>query len=261
MRRPPAGAPRADGPGVGQLALPFDAREASRPDRVAAAERLADAVAARLGHPVRLVVHDNRHTMVSFRREGAGVALRVHHLFLGCPPAVADALAAFARPGRGDGRRAASRIIDGWVREHRDRIAPPRTGRMQARGRVHDLQAILDRLNAEHFAGAVEARIGWGRSGAVPGRTSIRTGVYLHAARAIRIHPALDREDVPEFYVASVVFHEMLHQVVPPTDRGGRRTIHGREFRRRERAYPDHARAAAWERAHVHLLLASPRRR
>ena len=94
-----------------------------------------------------------------------------------------------------------------------------------------------------------------------PGRTSIRTGVYLHAARAIRIHPALDREDVPEFYVASVVFHEMLHQVVPPDERGGRRTIHGREFRRRERAFPDHARAAAWERENVHLLLASPRRR
>ncbi len=107
----------------------------------------------------------------------------------------------------------------------------------------------------------MEVRIGWGRSGALPGRTSIRAGVYLHTARAIRIHPALDREDVPEFYVASVVFHEMLHQVVPPAERGGRRSIHGREFRRRERAYVDHARAAAWERENVHRLLASPRRR
>ncbi|HET8733562.1 MAG TPA: SprT-like domain-containing protein [Anaeromyxobacteraceae bacterium] len=247
--------------GRGQLSLSFDAREAPRVDRVAAAERLADEVSARLGERVRLVVHDNRHTMVSFRRERIAVQLRVHHLFLGCPPDVADALAGFVRPGRRDGRRAASRRIDAWVAEHRERIAPPRTGRLQSRGRVHDLQAILDRLNAEQFDGAVEARIGWGRSGALPGRTSIRTGVYLHAARAIRIHPALDREEVPEFYVASVVFHEMLHQVVPPAERGGRRTIHGREFRRRERAYPDHARAMAWEKANVHLLLASPRRR
>ncbi len=246
---------------TGQLALDFDARRAARPDRVAAAERLADELAARLGEPVRLVVHDNRHTMVSFRRERSRVQLRVHHLFLGCPPDVADALAGFVRPGRRAGRSAASRRIDAWVAEHRDRIAPPRDARFQPRGRVHDLQAILDRLNAEHFGGAVEARIGWGRSGALPGRTSIRTGVYLHAHRAIRIHPALDREDVPEFYDASVVFHEMLHQVVPPAERGGRRTIHGREFRRRERAYPDHARAAAWERENVHRLLAHPRRR
>jgi hypothetical protein len=244
-----------------QLALSFDAREAPRADRVAAAESLADAVATRLGEPVRLVVHDNRHTMVSFRRERRAIQLRVHHLFLGCPPEVADALAGFVRPGRRDGRREASRRIDEWVRTHRERIAPPRTSRLQARGRVHDLKAILDRLNAEHFGGSVQARIGWGRSGALPGRASIRTGVYLHAARAIRIHPALDREEVPAFYVEFVVFHEMLHQVVPPAERGGRRSIHGREFRRRERSFPGQARAAAWERENVHLLLAPPRRR
>ena len=34
-----------------------------------------------------------------------------------------------------------------------------------------------------------------------------------------------------------------------------------REFRRREREFPDHARAAAWERENVHLLLSGPRRR
>jgi predicted SprT family Zn-dependent metalloprotease len=248
-------------PSADQLDLSFDAREAPRPDRVAAAERLADEVSRQIGQPVRLVVHDNRHTMVSFRREGAGIQLRIHHLFLGADPDVVSALAEFARTGRGVRRQEASRRIDAWVRAHRDRIAPPRTGRLQPRGRVHDLQTILDRLNAEHFGGTVEVRIGWGRSGALPGRTSIRAGVYLHTARAIRIHPALDREEVPEFYVASVVFHEMLHQVVPPAERGGRRTIHGREFRRRERAYADHARAAAWERENVHRLLASPRKR
>ena len=244
-----------------QLPLDFDARAAPRQDRVAAAEALADAVAAELGTAVRLVVHDNRHTMVSFRREGRAVRLRIHHLFLGAPAEVVAALAGFVRTRGGSARRDASRRIDEWVRAHRDRISPPRTGRLDGRGRVHDLQAILDRLNAVHFGGAVEARIGWGRSGALPGRTSIRTGVYLHAARAIRIHPALDREDVPEFYVASVVFHEMLHQVVPPVERGGRRSVHGREFRCRERAFPDHARAQAWEREHVHRLLAAPRRR
>lgn len=255
-----SGGGRGDGGAPGQLPLPFDARTAPRPDRVAAAERLADAVAARIGQPVRLVVHDNRHTMVSYRREAARIQLRVHHLFLACPPEVEEALAEFVRP-RGRHRAAASRRIDAWVTGNRERIAPPRTGSLHPRGRVHDLQAILDRLNATHFGGAVEVRIGWGKSGALPGRTSIRTGVYLHAARAIKIHPALDREDVPEFYVAAVVFHEMLHQVVPPTDRGGRRTIHGREFRRREREYPDHERATAWEKENVHLLLARPRRR
>jgi hypothetical protein len=63
---------------------------------------------------------------------------------------------------------------------------------------------------------------------------------------------------VPEFYVAAVVFHEMLHQAVPAREAHGRRIVHGPEFRRRERAYPDHERAKAWEEQHLTLLLSPP---
>jgi len=237
--------------------LGFDARSEPREDRVAAASRLADALSALLGEPVRLRVHDNRSTMVSFRREGDAVRFRVHHLFLGAPDDVVRALAAFAGPvrARAARRREAGRQIDAWVKQHRGRIAPPREGPLEARGRCHDLRAILDRLNAEHFGGGVEVRIGWGRWRGRARRRSIKTGVYLHDARLIRIHPCLDRPDVPEFYVAAVVFHEMLHQAVPPDETGGRRVVHGREFRRRERAYPDHQRARAWEAKNLQLLL------
>ena len=66
----------------------------------------------------------------------------------------------------------------------------------------------------------------------------MKTGVYVQDARIIRIHPTLDRVEVPEFYVAAVVFHEMLHQAVPAREVNGRRIVHGAEFRRRERAVP-----------------------
>jgi len=244
-----------------QLPFGFDAREAPREERVAVAEDLADELSARLRERVRLVVHDNRSTMVSYRRSRGELRLRVHHLFLGAPPEVVEALAEFAKARRSPVRRDAGRRIEAWVRVQRQRVAPPRLARLEPRGRVHDLQAMLDRLNAEHFEGAVTARIGWGRSGALPGRRSIKTGVYLHHAKAIRIHPALDREQVPAYYVEAVVFHEMLHEVVPPQERRGRRVVHGSEFRRRERAFSGYGKAREWERAHLHLLLASPRRR
>jgi hypothetical protein len=38
----------------------------------------------------------------------------------------------------------------------------------------------------------------------------------------------------------------------------GRRVVHGLDFRRRERAYPDYARAKAWEDRNLSLLLSSP---
>ncbi|WP_242341492.1 MULTISPECIES: hypothetical protein [Anaeromyxobacter] len=242
-----------------QLEL-FDARRATREAKLSAASRLADSLADILAERVRLTVHDNRSTMVSFRRGPAGLHYRVHHMFLEAPGDVVRALAAFAGPARGAAarRREAGSRIDAFVRHNRARIAVPRADRLQPRGRAHDLQAIYERLNGAHFAGAIEARIGWGPVRGGRRRRTVKTGVYVQDARIIRIHPTLDRPEVPEFYVAMVVFHEMLHQAVPAREVNGRRVVHGAEFRRRERAYPDFTRAKAWEERNLGLLLSAP---
>jgi len=229
-------------------------------DRRGAALRLADFLSSILAERVRLTVHDNRSTMVSFRRAPGEIHYRIHHMFLEAPDDVVDALASFAGGDRRPAarRRTAGRRIDAFVREHRARIAPPDADGLQPRGRCHDLQAIFDRLNARWFEGGVDARIGWGPVRLGRRRRTIKTGVYVHDGQLIRIHPTLDRPEVPEFYVAAVVFHEMLHQVVPARDVKGRRIVHGADFRRLERAYPDHARARAWESRNLALLLSSP---
>ncbi len=236
----------------------FGAGTWSQARRVAAASSLADTLSSLVGERVRLVVHDNRSTMVSFRRDRGLLHYRIHHMFLDAPQEVVRALATFAAPARGMAarRRDAGTRIDAYVRQHRARIAEPRPARVEPRGRVHDLQAIFDRLNARWFDGTVQARIGWGPNRGRGRRRTIKTGVYVQDARLIRIHPALDRVEVPELYVATVVFHEMLHQVVPAVERRGRRLVHGAEFRRRERAYPDHAAAKRWEEENLSLLLA-----
>jgi hypothetical protein len=179
-------------------------------------------------------------------------------MFLDAPDDVVSAIAAFASGRRTTSarRRSAGARIDAYVKEHRRRIGEPRADRVDPRGRVHDLQAIFDRLNSEHFEGRIEARIGWGAVRGLRRRRTIKTGVYVEAARLIRIHAHLDRPEVPELYVAMVVFHEMLHQAVPAIERNGRRLVHGAEFRRRERAYPDFERARAWEEQHLGMLLA-----
>ncbi len=229
--------------------------------RLGAAHVLADALSDAVGERVHLVVHDNSSTMVSFRRSRGLVHCRLHHMFLDAPKGVLQAIATFLGPPHATRmrREAASEAIDAYVRTHRSRIAAPRLQRVEPRGRVHDLQAIFDRLNAEHFGGAIRARIGWGANRSVRRQRTLKTGVYVHDARLIRIHPVLDRPEVPELYVAAVIHHEMLHQAVPAQERKGRRIVHGPEFKSRERAYPDHARARAWERANLSLLLAQGR--
>jgi hypothetical protein len=219
------------------------------------ARSLAGAIAADLGRPVRLFVTDNRSTMVSFRRSEGLLTLRLHHMFLEAPPRVVDALVSYA----GRGHRGAGAVIDEYVRSRQSAIRQGRDRRAAAalkqRGRVYDLQAIYERVNLAFFDGRIEAQIGWGRAVGGRRRRTIRMGVYDHQTRTIRIHPALDRPEVPAFFVDYIVFHEMLHQAVPGKLTGARKQHHGPEFRAREKRYPDYQRARAWEKQNLGLLL------
>ena len=64
----------------------------------------------------------------------------------------------------------------------------------------------------------------------------------------IVISRSLDEPEMPEFIVEYILYHEMLHSVVPDeTNSAGRRCIHTAEFYRRERAFPRYRRARQWE--------------
>jgi hypothetical protein len=235
--------------------VPARSRRAERGDLLERAARLADRLSTMLNEHVHLAVTDNTSTMVSFRRSRQVVAFRVHHMFLEAPPEVVRALADYAAGAR----PRAGAVIDGFVRSNEERVRAARAERqgrgLVAGGTCHDLSALYAELNATFFGGAIEARIGWGREPPARRRRSIKMGTYFHDARVIRVHPALDRPEVPDFFVRFIVFHEMLHQAVPPVTRGGRRLAHPPEFRERERSYPGYARALAWERRHLALLL------
>jgi hypothetical protein len=223
--------------------------------RDGASLQLAAQLGSLLREPVEVELTDNAWTMVSYRRVQGRLLFRLHHMFASAHEPVICAIAGFT----GKNRRAHGRAIDEYVREHRDlirRTSPRTDAQLLARGRVHDLADIYTAINARHFEGRVRARIGWGRRAPGGRRRSIKMGVYFHEQKIIRIHPALDDDRVPRYFVEMVVFHEMLHQIFPPAaSEDGRRTVHGRAFREAERRYPNYERARAWEKAHLHLLL------
>jgi hypothetical protein len=207
---------------------------------------------------VYLSITDNRHTMISSRRRTDGVYLRLHHMFLDADDTTVRALARYLT--RTD-RRASARL-DAYIESnnHRIRKSEPRPTRIRTRGRYHDLGDIFEELNGLHFdAGVEEVRVTWGRRppGHLRRRRSIRLGTYVQDDRLIRIHPVLDQDWVPRFFVTYVVFHEMLHHVVPAPLVNGKKDFHSEAFRRREKSYEDYERAIAWERAHLRRLLSS----
>jgi hypothetical protein len=233
--------------------------------------RLKSAVA---GRPVVLSITDNRHAIVSHSTKSGVLHARVHHMFLDAPPRVVEALVRYVT--RGDPR--ASVVVGHYIEVNSARLARrrPRAIPLSAKGDHHDLLGMFRDLNERYFDGACTALITWGRRTSRKRgkpRDSIQLGSYSSLERLIRIHPVLDKPWVPRYFVAFVVYHEMLHHMIPSA-RGSlratrarvanvasargqvqRRVLHPPEFLERERTFRNYERSMDWERRHIARLL------
>ena len=124
-------------------------------------------------------------------------------------------------------------------------------------GRWFDLRAIFDKLNARYFRNRLrDYTIIWGRRRRERPKSYIVFGSIQEEDRMIRIHPLLDRQFVPAWYLEYVVFHEMLHAVVPDRhDRAGRRIVHHEGFLKKERGFRHYRRSQEWEEENLGRFL------
>src|SRR5213082_4081461 len=120
---------------------------------------------------------------------------------------------------------------------------------LQHEGKYFDLRENFDRLNDRFFRGRLRGyKVMWGRRRKRRPREYFIFGTIQEEDRIIRINPALDQPFVPLWFLRYVLYHEMLHSVVPDeTISRNRRRVHTEEFNRRERQFPDYRRARRWE--------------
>jgi hypothetical protein len=208
-----------------------------------------------LAAPVSVVLTNNRFSIISVKRQPAsGYHLRVHHMFCQAPKAVWWALAAYVRGSEGS----AQQILGAYIEAQQHLIrpsAPRRLPRLHPDGRFFNLEQIYQELNRTYFESRVAADITWGRRSPQRPRTSIRFGSYDANQRLIRIHHLLDRSFVPQYFVESVVFHEMLHQLIPRQRINGRWSVHPPAFRQAEQRFPSYEQALQWQQRHLARLL------
>jgi len=253
-----AGAPPESRRALRPEAAPRQARLVAPVDLEAEAAAIAAALRLHLppGKALELALTNNRYSMISVRRKHDGYRLRLHRMFIGADGRVVRALARYVVHND----RRASRALGEYIERHqhiiRQEARRPRKLALRTVGRFHDVGAIFDRLNRERFGGALAARITWGAVARRTGRRrSIKMGSFAVEDRIIRIHPALDQAHVPEFFVAWIVYHEMLHGKHDVVHDGRRRIFHSQAFLDEERSFPDYARATSWEKEHLDRLL------
>jgi len=207
---------------------------------------------------VQVTLTDNRYTMISVRRiaKEKRYEVRLHHMFADADPVITRALAHYIADNDADASRVLGDFIDANSDHVRGRARRAPTQVIFTAGEHHDLKTIYDELNTRYFEGKIEAAITWGpRTGRARRRNSIKMGSYSVEDRLIRIHRSLDRAFVPRFFVAWIVFHEMLHQVHDIRVKNGRREFHSKEFLADEAQFEAYDQARAWERRHLDALL------
>ncbi len=238
----------------GEPSLPQSA-EIAPPSPHRSLAEITETMSRALGGPVVVTLTNNRRVMLSARKREGILEIRMHRMFASAPDAMLVAILQYTAQRK----KSAGRLIDAYVAAHRGEIdRKKRAVRIRTRGVFHDLQEIFDDLIPLFEEEMQGVSITWGRrKKRLKRQRAIQLGTYTPADLLIRVHPVLDQDWVPRWYISTVVHHEMLHHALPAVREGNRLRFHTPEFRRRERAFPHHDRAELWEKTYLRRLLQS----
>ncbi len=184
----------------------------------------------------------------------------ISHIFLDAPDEVIGAVGQFLRRST----RKSRATIRRYINENYHKIKAPKDSRPpDTKGTYFDLQPLLDKVNEQYFNGTLELKACWGskhNARAMPARSrrsrrkrttrwnSIQFASYDENRRLIRVNPRLDNPRIPAYFLEYILYHEMLHAVIPPKIRpSGRLMVHTGEFKRRERRFSRYEDARRWE--------------
>lgn len=202
------------------------------------------------GRPPQFTVEYHPYTDLTHTirlREGMA-RVRISDALKAAPRAVVEAVAAILL-GRLYRRRTPDDLLEIYRRfcyaaSTRRRILRQRERRARRvahapTGAHHDLAPLFDRLNEDYFGLALpRPSLSW--SGRV---WRSQLGCFDPALNQIVISQQLDHPRVPEYVVAYVLYHEMLHQRHPMRFAGCRRESHSAEFRTEEKQFAHYRRA------------------
>jgi hypothetical protein len=197
-----------------------------------------------------LIITENRSTMLNLLDKNKSYAkLSVHKMFLQAPDPVIAAIADYVRGKKS--KHSKTLILREYIQSHLaayDYTHLVNPNKLVAEGKVYHLRQIYEKLNQKYFNNSLAYSITWyGKPGL--GRRRITFGQYFSGLRLIKIHRILDDSFFPEYFISFVVYHEMLHGVIPGgSDEKGRFSFHTKEFIEKEKAFEDYARAIAWEK-------------
>lgn len=206
------------------------------------------------GIKLRLKINDNRSTMLSVKWEPDYTKVSLHRMFLQAPRNVMQALACYLK---GEDKKLAP-SIRAYIEHNLQRLDYSHEldlSKLETKGRVYDLQKIYHHLNRVYFDHSLDLHITWFGHGRRRSCNRVTFGLFHDPLRLIKINRLLDNKRFPDYFVAYVIYHEMLHYVCPTyVDEKGQKHIHSKEFKEREQEFKHFKLAQQWIRDNQNYL-------
>lgn len=197
---------------------------------------------------IEIIWHENKTTYISVRKSFKGISLRLHRLFYEAPTPVLEAIIDFAMHRNPEAKGIIKQMAHLYF--SKTHLSPKA---LSSQGKTYDLQKIFDKINEGFQLEGIS--IGWARQSVQKRFRSMTFGCFDSVCRQIRINPILDDERVPLYFVEFIVYHEALHAVCPAkVDANGRCLVHTKEFREKEKLFPQFSLAKEWEKTSLQFF-------
>jgi hypothetical protein len=119
-----------------------------------------------------------------------------------------------------------------------------------SKGEIYDLDDLFDAINEKYFAGSIDKPVlTWSAK-----KTFRILGHHDATHDTVAISRSLDAENVPQYVVEYVLYHEMLHIHHPTKHINGRRYNHTAAFKRDERKFEFFEEAERWIERNVRKI-------
>ncbi len=194
---------------------------------------------------ISLVITDNSTSMLSIKTERNSVSIRLNRIFLSAESNVFNEIADFIK-----NRKKNTPLIRNFINQntHCLKKRTQRRVNIHTHGKYYNLLEIYHSINKKYFEERISPSITWGTKRPRRAAAKRTLGSYSSHNNMIRINPLLDSKKVPRYFLEFIIYHEMLHADMDIETDTGRRSMHSKEFRKREKQFKYYYKSLTWEK-------------
>ncbi|MBN1914412.1 MAG: hypothetical protein JW769_00790 [Parachlamydiales bacterium] len=197
---------------------------------------------------IDLRMNDNRSTFLSIlEKKGKKFRLSLHKMFLHASDNVLEAVIRFCV----DQDKSSLRLIKAYAekeysdgRYHR----PVALSSCIHQGKTYNLKEIFEEVCIQYFQKILPIHITYFRRPLYKKISGVTFGTFDYSRNLIRINALLDDPFYPRYFVAFVIYHEILHYIYPVQQKSQKRIVHGKPFREMEKKFVDFVGAKQFEK-------------